>query len=89
MFSGYGQTSAFVSDVMYAVEKHMENIQHMDRALDRLQEWDAGGKPVSAFVTSFMQMHALTLRVQSNQTRCTPTGQCFSWGEVPHGVSTQ
>ena len=51
MFSGYGQTSAVVSDVMYAVEKHMENTQHMDHALDRLQEWDAGGKPASAIVT--------------------------------------
>lgn len=45
MFSGYGQNSAVVSDVMHAVEEHMEKAQQMDHALDRLQEWDAGGKP--------------------------------------------
>ena len=44
MFSGYGQTSAVVSDVMYAVEKHMEKAEDLDHALDRLQEWDSGGK---------------------------------------------
>ena len=44
MFSGYGQTSAVVSDVMYAVEKHMEKTQERDHALDHLGDWDAGGK---------------------------------------------
>ncbi|CAB9511163.1 Uncharacterized GTP-binding protein C428.15 [Seminavis robusta] len=52
MFSGYGQTSAVVTDVLNAVEKHMERTQDMDRALDRLNEWDTGDvhRVVSAFL---------------------------------------
>ena len=44
MFSGYGQTSAVVSEVFHAVEKHMERTEDRDHALDHLDEWDTGGK---------------------------------------------
>lgn len=52
MFSGYGQTSAVTSDVLYAVGKYMEKTQEREHALDHLQEWDAGDvhRVVSAFL---------------------------------------
>ena len=44
MFSGYGQTSAVVFEVLNAVEKYMDRTQQFDRALEHLEEWDTGGK---------------------------------------------
>jgi len=51
MFSGYGQTNATIWDVVLAVEKFMEDHEHRDRALDHLEEWDAGGTCVLLVVS--------------------------------------
>lgn len=52
MFSGYGQTQAVTLAILNAVEKYMNQMEHRDRALDHLDEWDEGDihRLVSAFL---------------------------------------
>jgi len=52
MFSGYGQPQAMTWNLLQAVERYLEQEEHRDRALDRLEEWDAGDlhRLVSAFL---------------------------------------
>lgn len=44
MFSGYGQAQAVLTDILLAVEKHMEKVEQREKALDHIGEWDTGGK---------------------------------------------
>jgi len=52
MFSGYGQTEAVTRTVFDEVERFLEEAEHRERALDRLEQWDAGDlhRLISAFL---------------------------------------
>lgn len=52
MFSGYGQPAIMTWNVLNAVERYMDQKQERERALDHLEEWDAGDvrRLVSAFL---------------------------------------
>jgi ribosome-binding ATPase len=52
MFSGYKQNPTVLWDVLYAVEKYLQQNEQRDHALDHLDEWDEGDvrRLVSAFL---------------------------------------
>lgn len=52
MFSGYGQNQAVTHEIFTSVDKHLEEHEQRDHAIDHLDQWDAGDvhRLVSAFL---------------------------------------
>jgi ribosome-binding ATPase YchF (GTP1/OBG family)/dienelactone hydrolase len=73
MFSGYKQSQAILWDVLYSVERYLDQTEHRDHALDHLEEWDEGD--VRRLVSAFLGMR-FPMALALNKADL-PSAKCF------------